>query len=42
VSSKPGSATARREARQEVQEAIDTLTTSLATIDHAEKTGGTQ
>jgi hypothetical protein len=28
---------ARREARQEVQEAIETLTTSLATIDSAEK-----
>jgi hypothetical protein len=42
VSSQPGNPAARREARQEVQEAIDTLTTSLATIDHAEKTGGTQ
>jgi hypothetical protein len=32
----------RREARKEVQEAIDTLTTSIATIGLDEKTGGTQ
>jgi hypothetical protein len=42
VSSQPGNPAMRREARKEVQEAIDTLTTSIATIGLDEKTGGTQ
>lgn len=41
ASGQPDSAAARREAKREVQEAIETLTEGLATIERAEKTGGT-
>jgi hypothetical protein len=40
--SQPDSPAARREAKKEVQEAIETLTEGLATIERAENTGGTQ
>jgi len=40
--SQPDSPSARREAKKEVQEAIETLTEGLATIKRAESTGGTQ
>jgi hypothetical protein len=39
--SQPDSPAARREAKKEVQEAIETLTEGLATIERAENTGGT-
>ena len=40
--SQPDSPAARREAKKEVREAIETLTEGLATIERAENTGGTQ
>jgi len=41
ASGQPDSAAARREAKREVQEAIETLTEGLATIERAENRGGT-